>query len=68
MRGVLLYSGVAIANAVSSSLAALEAVKYLTDFDKCQIIEKTLFINFSGYQIDKTGDPYSGSCHICNKM
>ncbi|EJF78491.1 hypothetical protein MCO_00675 [Bartonella sp. DB5-6] len=55
-------------NAVAGSLAALEAVKYLTDFDKCQIIEKTLFINFSGYQIDKTGDPYSGSCHICNKM
>ncbi|WP_273756613.1 ThiF family adenylyltransferase [Bartonella sp. MM73XJBT] len=54
-------------NAVAGSLAALEAVKYLTDFDKCQIIEKTLFINFSNYKVDKTEDSYSGYCPICNK-
>ncbi|WP_375656486.1 hypothetical protein [Bartonella sp. CM120XJJH] len=47
-------------HAVAGFLAALEAVKYLTDFDKCQIIEKTLFINFSSYKIDRIGDPYSG--------
>ncbi|GAB5040354.1 hypothetical protein BHOIPH791_09560 [Bartonella henselae] len=55
-------------NAVAGSLAALEAVKYLTDFDKCQIIEKTLFIDFSRYKIDRTEDPYSGYCYICKKV
>ncbi|WP_375706927.1 hypothetical protein [Bartonella sp. AA126HLJHH] len=35
-------------NVVAGFLAALETVKYLADFDKCQIIERTLFIDFLG--------------------
>ncbi|WP_273723124.1 hypothetical protein [Bartonella sp. AU18XJBT] len=55
-------------HAVADFLAALEAVKYLMDFDKCQIIEKTLLINFSSYKIDRIGDPYSGYYPICRKI
>ena len=52
-------------NAVAGSLSALEAVKYLTGFDECQIIEKTMFIDFSGYQIDKEAEIYTGHCDVC---
>ncbi|WP_268885586.1 ThiF family adenylyltransferase [Bartonella henselae] len=55
-------------NAVAGSLAALEAIKYLTDFDKCQIIEKTLFIDSARYKIDRTEDLYSDYCYICKKV
>lgn len=54
MRGVLLYARLAITNTVSASLAVPEVVKYLIAFHK--------------YQIGRIEDPYSGYCHIYNKM
>ncbi|WP_028672453.1 HesA/MoeB/ThiF family protein [Saccharospirillum impatiens] len=53
-------------NAVSGSLAALEAIKFLTEFDECQIIESTMFFDFSNYEVDKDSNVYSGRCAICS--
>lgn len=53
-------------NAVAGSLAALEAIKFLTDFDECQIIERTMFFDFSSYEVDKDSNVHSGRCAICN--
>lgn len=53
-------------NAVGGSLAALEAVKFLTDFDECQVVGKRRIMSFSDYQLMPEVPVHGGLCDICN--
>lgn len=53
-------------NAVAGSLSALEAIKYLTKFDECQVIENILVIDFSDYNISNESEIFRGHCDICS--
>jgi len=53
-------------NGIGGSMIALEAIKFLTSFDQCAVLEKVMMQNLSSYETTYLTASCSKKCKICS--
>lgn len=52
-------------NSIGASLAVLEAVKFITNFQECRIVGKRLFLDLGKYETYLVGEDGKENCEVC---